>query len=629
MQMNLEEQTSMSLIDLKGISFLQTYVASISQTVNVSLDTTIFPVFDRSGVILLSERERLQRRIDELEERGQHLQSEVDIVRQVSESSHTCDCRWDFPNHTITLLTPWLFWYKGDEIILTLDEWIDRIHPNDKERFRREINEHREKNDGEIGFTIEYRVRKTDDQYIWIRSWFKDVETGKTMGRHTDITSLIEHKEKAHQDALTQLPNRRMAFVVLDERIVLGKKFVFLYMDLNGFKRVNDTHGHAVGDLLLQWVAERLRSILRWSDFVARLWWDEFCVVMEGKEDQEDIVVVVRKIQNELKKPYSITTPEMWEKTIRIGGVSIGIALFPDHGKTKEDIMINADCAMYDAKKWSWKRENYVFFHTEMRQEEKRIAQLKQDIEIALDIGNDFNIMYQHIVDSEGKSQFVEAHLEWMHPSLWSIGHEELMTLAESAWCTEKFGKYFLTEVASQLNKCDNSVCPRISINVTARQLWNKAFLDTFLNVCEIYSLDTGRFGFEITEEAIGEKANIANVSKYLLTFQWLGISITLDRYGTGALNIALLANFPINFLKLDRSFIRWLQHESDWSITQNQSYIFCNAMINLGLNLGKKVIADGVETEEQFHILQQLWCHYFQGELFGSGNFNHKDSAV
>jgi len=106
MQMNLEEQTSMSLIDLKGISFLQTYVASISQTVNVSLDTTIFPVFDRSGVILLSERERLQRRIDELEERGQHLQSEVDIVRQVSESSHTCDCRWDFPNHTITLLTP-------------------------------------------------------------------------------------------------------------------------------------------------------------------------------------------------------------------------------------------------------------------------------------------------------------------------------------------------------------------------------------------------------------------------------------------------------------------------------------------------------------------------------------------
>ncbi|MHB1402588.1 MAG: EAL domain-containing protein [Thiobacillus sp.] len=426
----------------------------------------------------------------------------------------------------------------------------------------------------------------------------------------TDISErklVEEHISKlAYRDTLTGLLNRFSLRTQLEQVLAMAHRdhraLAVIFLDMDRFKTINDTLGHAVGDKLLIMVAQRLRESVRESDIVARLGGDEFVVVLTEVEDATAVARLADKILHVLAQPYLIGKNELHT------AASVGLALYPDDGEDGETLMKNADTAMYHAK--SQGRNNIQFFTAEMNQAALKRLMLDQDLRVAVET-RQFELHYQPQLDShDGRIVGVEALVRWHHPRDGLISPAEFIPVAEETGLILRLGEWVLDEACRQLRawQDDGIKDVTMAVNLSAHQLRSPVLLAQVAHALEKHGLAGASLELEITETAAMHDP-AASISQ-LKALRGLGVRLSIDDFGTGYSSLSYLKLLPIHTLKLDQSFVRDIE-------TDSNDVAICTATIALAHNLGLAVIAEGVETEAQRLLLTSHQCDFMQGYLF------------
>ena len=430
------------------------------------------------------------------------------------------------------------------------------------------------------------------------------------IGMLTDLREIIHSQERAeflaYHDTLTGLPNRAYFEEHLFQAIEIAQRnattLAVLFIDLDRFKVINDTLGHDVGDMLLKSVSERIRSTLRKSDMVARIGGDEFIAVLETIHSAEDAAYVCEKILKIITEPLKIGS-----HTLNIS-TSIGVALYPDNGTTITDLIKNADNAMYLAK--SLGKNNFQFFMPELSRKMHRRLEIEQGLNAAL-LNGEFWLAYQPQYGLESKSLYgAEVLLRWESPTLGIVTPDEFIPVAEETGKINEIGTFVFEEACRTLSIFDAEgiVLKSISINVSSKQFAQKDLPHKFLEIAERYGIEPHRITLEMTERYIMDTSTYDNT--ILQTFQSMGFKISVDDFGTGYSSMSYLKKLPIDTIKIDKSFIQDIPRDiNDNEITK--------AIIVLSHSLGYKVIAEGIEHEEQEKFLIEHGCLFGQGYHF------------
>ena len=418
-----------------------------------------------------------------------------------------------------------------------------------------------------------------------------------------------EHfRHAAFHDSLTGLPNRAMFTELLKAEIESSKRrgehmFAVLFLDLDRFKNINDSLGHTHGDLLLVAFAERLERTLRPIDTLARFGGDEFAILLSGMSDATDAVRVAQRIQDELSQPFVL------DKNSAFATASIGIALSSSGYDRPDDILRDADIAMYRAKE-NGKARYEVFDHGMHARAVSRL-QLESDLRQAIE-RNEFCVYYQPIVSLEtGRLAGFEALVRWNHPRRGLVSPADFIPVAEETGLIVPIGEWVLNEACARVRQWQiDSPSHRslsLSVNLSARQVAQPDLLNRIKEALENSKLNSHCLKLEITESVVMENAEAA--AQMFKQLRSLGVQLSIDDFGTGYSSLSYLHRFPLNYLKIDRSFVSRLTTDNDNAIVRTIS--------TLARNLGMEVIAEGIETEEQFQQLKMLGCEYGQGYLF------------
>lgn len=451
-------------------------------------------------------------------------------------------------------------------------------------------------------FPASLRVSRIDENdgglprhYIWI---FADITERK------EAEARMQHI--AQHDSLTGLPNRLSLLMRLGQLLPEARrhdwKIGIMFIDLDRFKIINDTLGHQVGDEMLREVACRLSGVVRETDFVARLGGDEFVVILPGITNPADAALVASKIVNALNSPIEANGHELHTSP------SIGISLFPDDGPDGDTILKNADTAMYHAKAVG--RNNYQFFAADMNE----VASERLDIERKLRHAisrNELALVYQPQFRADSsRPTGVEALLRWHHPTDGMISPERFIPVAEETGMIVEIGEWVMHTACREMKHwIDNGLRPlRVAVNVSARQLRRRDFCETVAGALAESGLPAELLELEITESSVME-----NPKEAILILERLGrmgVSLAIDDFGTGYSSLAYLKLFPIDHLKIDRSFVRDIEHDLN-----DRAIAF--GTIALAHSLGLNVIAEGVETADQLDLLCSNGCDEVQGYLF------------
>ncbi len=436
-----------------------------------------------------------------------------------------------------------------------------------------------------------------------------------------DTTERVRAKARieylAYYDTLTGLPNRQLFVRVVGRAIRHSKRtghmMALLYLDLDRFKRINDNLGHSVGDALLQAVARRLELSIRASDVIsqagtarphedariARLGGDEFVVLLTGITDEAQTTTVAHRIQQSLSEPFDcrghrfVVTP------------SIGIALYPKDGTEIEDLLVKADMAMYKAKDQG--RNGYAFYGESMAVRSLGRLELENDLRRAFEAG-EFQLYYQPKMDlATGVIIGVEALLRWNHPTRGWIAPDTFVPVAEETGLIVGIGDWVIRETCQQLNAWAGSALAdlTIAVNVSVQQFGREDFVDSVLRVLWQSGLKPQQLELEITESLL--MRNIEATTHHLRRFSAAGLKLSIDDFGTGYSSLGYLRQFPVDTLKIDRSFVKDLQ-------TSKDDAAICAAIIAMARELKLKVIAEGVETAEQMEFLRRHRCDQVQG---------------
>lgn len=426
-----------------------------------------------------------------------------------------------------------------------------------------------------------------------------------------DISERKENEERinflAHHDHLTGLPNRLMFRERMQQALVRatrsGARVALIFLDLDRFKNINDSLGHHVGDRLLIEVAHRLLGSVRLSDTVARLGGDEFVIVVENIADQNDAAQVAIKVHSTLGKPFLIE-----DRTLH-APPSMGISLFPDDGLDVETLMKQADTAMYQVKAAG--RNNWMFYTSHMNEEVQERIALEGDLRLALERG-EFFLHYQPQWDVETNHLFGwEALLRWQHPERGLVSPERFIPIAEETGLILSIGDWVLATALAELRRWDDAGLARcsMSVNLSGRQFRQQMLGERIEALLETVGLTPDRLELEITESVLMEDADAA--STILGRLKQHGVRIAIDDFGTGYSSLAYLKSFPINKLKIDRSFVR------DIASDPNDAAIV-SAIISMARSMGLRTIAEGVESDEQKDFLLSRGCTEIQGYLLG-----------
>ncbi len=426
----------------------------------------------------------------------------------------------------------------------------------------------------------------------------------------TDVSSERAAEERlhhiAHHDVLTGLFNRFSLKGHLDQALAAsrrdGSRVALLFIDLDRFKVINDTLGHHVGDELLIEVAHRLQETVRDSDVVARLGGDEFVIMLTGIDHSSAIALVAEKLVFNVGRSYQIGGLDLYTSP------SIGIAIYPTDGVDGETLMKNADAAMYHAKMAG--RNNFQFFDQKMN--DAAIDRLKIEHSLRLALANDeFCLHYQPVIDLvSGRVCSVEALVRWQHPEKGLLMPGRFIGIAEETGLIQPIGEWVLWAACRQLAAFREAGLGnlRMAINISAIQMRNGNLPMLVRGIMEAFELKAENLMFEITESAAMEQPT--ETVRILDLLHDMGISIAIDDFGTGYSSLSYLHMFPINHLKLDRSFVSEIGDDTDGSV-------ICGATIGLAHSLGQKVVAEGIETDEQLSYLKRSGCDMGQGYLF------------
>jgi len=439
-----------------------------------------------------------------------------------------------------------------------------------------------------------------------------DDEIGNLTDAFNEMIQQIESAEKklhyqAFHDSLTALPNRALLIERLERSIEQAKrypeyKFAILYIDLDRFKLINDSLGHVKGDQLLKFLSERFKSHTRKVDTVARLGGDEFVILLEKIKHDKDTITVSERINKMLEEPFNLDGQKVYVNA------SIGITVNRKEYKTPTDFLRDSDSAMYYAKRSA--KSSYRIFDLEMHKNAVKILELETDIRDALE-NNEFVIYYQPIISVKDKKMVaIEALLRWQHPKKGLILPMEFIPRAEETGLIIPIGHWLLENVCLQNKQWLNDGFQPIDIavNFSAKQ-FEEADIEEFIRkLLSKTNNDASFLEIEITESAVMK--NVKTIIRLMENLRKMGISITIDDFGTGFSSLSSLRNFPVNKLKIDRSFIHNLPENKE-------NVAISKAIISMAHTLGFKVVGEGIETQAQFDMLEKLGCDEIQGYLF------------
>jgi diguanylate cyclase (GGDEF)-like protein/PAS domain S-box-containing protein len=433
-----------------------------------------------------------------------------------------------------------------------------------------------------------------------------------------DITARKEAESRVYRlayfDTLTGLPNRLSFFERLEREIQRARyqqsKLAVLFLDLDGFKTVNDTLGHGTGDILLQWVADRLRQAVRPADLVARsdameidfdlarLGGDEFTVLIPTLRHGEIALAVAHRIHELMRRPFALEGREVVLTT------SIGIAVYPDDGEDAATLLKHSDTAMYHAKDQG--RDNCQFYSTSLTQEAMRRLDMESDLRRAL-ARNEFFLVYQPQLDlASGRILSLEALIRWKHPEQGLISPMAFIPVAEENALIVPIGEWVLRTACEEAARWHAAGHPlRVAVNLSAVQFKNSQLVNRIDAILRQTGLAPGLLELEVTEGALMEDNEVT--LKTLSALRALGLQLSLDDFGTGYSSLSYLKRLPLNNLKVDQSFIRGLPEDQE-------NLAIVRAIVALAKNLGFTVTAEGIETREQARILGDLECEFLQG---------------
>ncbi|WP_031594784.1 EAL domain-containing protein [Pseudomonas savastanoi] len=415
-----------------------------------------------------------------------------------------------------------------------------------------------------------------------------------------ELTHLALH------DNLTGLPNR----VLLTDRIEQAMKkvsesggcFALMFMDLDGFKPVNDAFGHHTGDLLLRQVALRLRNNLHRHDTLARIGGDEFVLLVELHDPQDALAVATRQV-NEIGNPFTIG-----EHQLQIS-LSIGICMYPGNGNTQHELLINADAAMYHTKAAG--KNGYSFFDASMNSNARNQLQMSQDLRKAIK-HRQFCIYYQPKFDAlTGLPLGAEALLRWNHPEQGVMGPDQFIAMAEKTGLIIQIGEWVLDEACRQMREwyTQGYAHWRIAVNLSALQFCHAGLVTAVADTLARHQLPANCLTLEITETTAMHDADASLA--VLQRLSEMGVDLSIDDFGTGYSSLMYLKRLPANEIKIDRGFVRDLEHDTD-------DAAIVSAIVAVGQALNLRIVAEGVETAVQKRFLTHLGCHSLQGFLLG-----------
>ncbi|KZZ32732.1 EAL domain-containing protein [Oleiphilus sp. HI0086] len=462
----------------------------------------------------------------------------------------------------------------------------------------------------------EVQIRKKNGETFWEYGHISPVkdEYGKVihyLAVKEDISTRKAQEEKifhqAHFDSLTDLPNRLLSLDrlthIIGEAQRQNNKVALLFVDLDDFKKVNDSLGHDMGDEVLMVAAERLSEVLRTGDTVGRLGGDEFILILGGLDDEKSAQKTAERILEQFRSSFDIEGRKLMLTA------SIGIALFPHDGATPTDLLRNADSAMYHAK--SLGRNAYSFYTEEMNQQVARRLQLEEQIHGALD-RNEFSLAYQPQVDVQtDKIIGAEALLRWNNQTLGQVPPDEFIPIAEETGLIIPIGQFVLHQALSQASKWQKQYQAdfRMAVNLSPRQFRDPDLISQVERIIQDHQVARHTLEFEITEGVLMNNQQF--VKDALRALNHLDVRISMDDFGTGYSSLSYLRNYPFDMLKVDRSFVNDLvEDQADKELI--------NAAISMAHSLNLKVVAEGVENQEQYKLLKDLNCDYAQGYLFG-----------
>lgn len=430
-------------------------------------------------------------------------------------------------------------------------------------------------------------------------------EEGGFVATYDDVTERWHAESRiaymARHDGLTDLPNRLLLAERIEGAITQASRdagFAVHCLDLDNFKQINDTLGHAVGDELLRSVAHRLTACLREDDTVARLGGDEFAIVQADVSGPEDAAVLARQVIEVVSAPYDLT-----EHSVTIG-VSIGIALAPADGMAPDHLLKNADVALYKSKGDG--RGVFRFFEAEMdaRLQARRLLEIDLRAAIAAEA---FELHYQPVYDlSQDRISGFEALLRWTHPTRGRVSPAEFVPLAEEIGLIVPLGEWVLRKACAEASRWPDNL--KIAVNVSPAQFRSAQLIRSVRETLAETGLAASRLELEITETVL--LANRGATVAILHALRGMGVRIAMDDFGTGYSSLSYLRSFPFDKMKIDQSFIRDLAVE-------NGSGFIVEAVISLGTKLGMIMTAEGVETEAQLARLREEGCDEAQGYLF------------
>lgn len=555
-------------------------------------------------------QEEMERQFDELVSNQEKLRISEERFRLATSGSGAVIWETD-PNTNEYYVSNRLFdmlGYDKEELQTTTDMWRRLIHPEDREQVEQTKQAYF---NGEFPvYETEYRMQKKDGDYIWIqaRGMLRRDSEGVVVrfaGSMIDVTDRkryeLELQHLAYYDALCNLPNR---LYLLDEmeqsRLDDVDQAAVLFIDLDNFKYINDTLGHRTGDRLLKEVADRIASLLQGQSRLFRLGGDEFVILMKGIQHTEEATDVASGLLKDFKEPFRLDGSDLY------ASVSIGISLYPQDGSTGEEILRNADIAMYAAKN-AGKGQFMLFDPSFLAQMNERVR-VEKYMRGALQ-NREFSLHYQPQVSlKSGEIIGFEALIRWHSPVLGMVSPLSFIKIAEDSRLIVQIGEWVLYQACTFIKNLHDQGYGTytIAVNISVVQMVQDDFVDTVIRVLEQTGLGPEYLELEITESVIIESYDI--VVPKLDYLKSTGVRIALDDFGTGYSSLGYLQQIPITTLKVDKTFIREIPNQRD---------SLARAIVLIGRKMGLAVVAEGVETLQQLEHVNKVKCDMVQGYIF------------
>ena len=503
------------------------------------------------------------------------------------------------------------------EIGTSLDEWLSRVHPEDAPRLKAQLEAHAQ---GAVThLELEHRILHKDGGYRWVLCRGVAVRDAagqayRMAGSLSDVTErrLAEDQllHDAFHDSLTNLPNRALFTDLLSRSLGRAQRraeyrFAVLFIDLDRFKVVNDSLGHGVGDELLRAITRRVERCVRPGDTVARLGGDEFAILVDDIGGPSDATRVADRIQRELTQAFNLSGREVFTSA------SIGIALSASGYEEAEDLLRDADIAMYRAKALG--KARYEVFDTAMHARARALLELETDLRRAIE-RNEFRVYYQPMVALDtGRIAGFEGLVRWQHPQRGLIGPAAFVPIAEETGLIIPIGRWVLREACRQMRQWQERFPAMhdltISVNLSGKQFAQARLVEDVDQALKESGLAPGRLRLEITESTVME--NAPSAMAMIDQLRGLNVKIDIDDFGTGYSSLSYLQRFEVDNLKIDRSFVSAMASDGG----ENAEIV--RTIVTLAHNLGMDAVAEGVETPEQLRMLREIGCGSVQGYLF------------